>query len=141
MNITNSKEIAAWRSIAAISQDRMIELKHMTPDSDAHAKEHLEDARRHFANAAYHLKQLPNAKNTFSFSDALEHIKRGLAVTRTGWNGKGMWIMLRSPNTKSEMTLPYIYMKTVDHNLVPWLASQTDLLAEDWQIAEVTNPL
>ena len=32
------------------------------------------------------------------------------------------------------MTLPYIYMKTADDNLVPWLASQTDMLAEDWKI-------
>lgn len=140
MNSINPREITAWRNIAAISQDRMVELKHMIYDTDAHAKEHLEDARRHFANAAYHLKQLPNAEHTFGFSEALEHIKRGLAVTRTGWNGKGMWIKLRDLDKKSEMTLPYIYMKTSDHNLVPWLASQTDLLAEDWKIAGVTNP-
>jgi hypothetical protein len=34
------------------------------------------------------------------------------------------------------MTLPYIYMKTAQDDLVPWLASQTDVLAEDWGIAE-----
>jgi len=34
------------------------------------------------------------------------------------------------------MTLPYLYMKTVDNQLVPWLASQTDVLSEDWELCE-----
>ena len=49
-----------------------------------------------------------------------------------GWNGKGMYIEIFNPNENSKMTLPYIFMKTVDNNFVPWLASQTDLLANDW---------
>lgn len=56
-----------------------------------------------------------------------------LKFARTGWNGKDMYIMLQYPTEKSKMTLPYIYMKTADGNLVPWVASQTDLLSEDWE--------
>jgi len=66
------------------------------------------------------------------FGQALSLIKHGKRVTRTGWNGKGMYIALQRPDANSKMTLPYIYMSTVQCDLVPWLASQTDLLAEDW---------
>lgn len=69
---------------------------------------------------------------SLSFSKALEYLKSGGRITRSGWNGKGMWLKLQTPTSLSKMTLPYIYMKTADDNLVPWLASQTDLLAEDW---------
>ncbi len=51
---------------------------------------------------------------------------------RAGWNGKGMFITLQVPDEHSKMTLPYIYIKTVQGDLVPWLASQTDMLADDW---------
>jgi uncharacterized protein DUF2829 len=68
----------------------------------------------------------------FSFSRALEHLKLGKKVAREGWNGRGMWIALQVPDEHSKMTLPYIYMFTVNAELVPWVASQTDLLAEDW---------
>lgn len=49
-------------------------------------------------------------------------------------NAKGMWLALQTPDEHSKMSLPYIYMKTVGGGLVPWLASQTDMLAEDWGI-------
>jgi hypothetical protein len=62
----------------------------------------------------------------------IDHLKAGGYARRSGWNGKGMWIALQTPDANSKMTLPYIYMKTADDNLVPWLASQTDILAEDW---------
>lgn len=66
------------------------------------------------------------------FSDALMYLKCGQKLTRSGWNGKGMYIELQKPESQSKMTLPYIFMKTVDGDLVPWVASQTDLLADDW---------
>jgi len=69
-----------------------------------------------------------------TFGDALLNLKSGCKVARSGWNGKGMWLMLQVPDANSKMTLPYIYMKTVTEDLVPWLASQTDVLAEDWQV-------
>lgn len=69
-----------------------------------------------------------------TFGEAISALKEGKRVSRTGWNGKGMWLELQVPDAHSKMTLPYIYMKTVDDNRVPWLASQTDMLAEDWGI-------
>jgi len=73
---------------------------------------------------------------TFNFGEVLEMLKRGQKMCREGWNGKNMWIHLQVPDKHSKMTLPYIYMKTAQDDLVPWLASQTDILAEDWEIVE-----
>lgn len=67
-----------------------------------------------------------------NFGDAIQFLKDGRKVAREGWNGKGMWLALQVPDTNSKMSLPYIYMRTVSGDLVPWLASQTDVLAEDW---------
>jgi hypothetical protein len=69
---------------------------------------------------------------TFGFGAAIDKLKTGLKVAREGWNGKGMWIAMQVPDANSKMGLPYIYMSTVGGKLVPWLASQTDVLAEDW---------
>ena len=68
-----------------------------------------------------------------NFGDALHCLRNGERVCRAGWNGKNMWIALQVPDEKSKMSLPYIYMYTADKKLVPWLASQTDILAMDWQ--------
>lgn len=68
------------------------------------------------------------------FSMALRALKNGDRVSREGWNGKGMWLAVQRPDAGSLMTLPYIYMRTAQGDLVPWLASQTDMLAEDWRI-------
>ena len=69
-----------------------------------------------------------------AFGDALQALKNGHAVSRTGWNGKGMWLKLQLPNGFNQMTMPYIYMRTAQGDFVPWLASQTDVLASDWTI-------
>lgn len=71
-----------------------------------------------------------------SFEWALKKLKNGKKVCRTGWNGKGMWIHLQLPDAHSKMTLPYIYMCTATGHLVPWLASQTDILACDWEVVK-----
>ncbi len=70
-----------------------------------------------------------------NFGWALSKLKSGNAVRRTGWNGKGMWVALQVPDEHSKMQLPYLYMKTADGKLVPWLASQTDILSTDWELA------
>jgi hypothetical protein len=67
-----------------------------------------------------------------TFGQAIELLKQGVKVAREGWNGKGMWLALQRPDSGSKMSLPYIYMSTATDDLVPWLASQTDMLAEDW---------
>ena len=82
------------------------------------------------------------------FSEALKHIKDGALVQRSGWNGKGMFLFL-VPGSQFEVNrapllgiypegtvvtyCPHIDMKTADGSIVPWLASQSDLLANDWQ--------
>ena len=69
-----------------------------------------------------------------NFGSALEALKAGMRVARSGWNGKELRLELQTPDVHSKMTLPYIFMKTADSNLVPWLASQTDMLADDWEL-------
>ena len=71
-----------------------------------------------------------------NFSYALNYLKQGKKVRRSGWNGKGMWLGLQKPDPYSKMTLPYVYMYTADQHFVPWLASQTDILSEDWEEVE-----
>lgn len=68
------------------------------------------------------------------FGTALGVLRGGGRVGRTGWNSKGMWIELQVPDDQSKMSLPYIYMSTAQGDLVPWLASQTDVLANDWEL-------
>lgn len=69
-----------------------------------------------------------------TFGWAIKQLQHGERVQRAGWNGKGMWLALQVPDDHSKMTLPYIYISMADHNLVPWLASQTDMLATDWSV-------
>jgi len=95
----------------------------------------------------------------FDFGTALRALKDGSRVARKGWNGKGMWLALVRPQSKFDgfdvqphhktvktsyaavgdeieglTCLPWIGMCTADNSFVPWLASQTDMLAEDWVI-------
>lgn len=74
--------------------------------------------------------------DNLDFADALDQIKQGRRLTRKNWNGPGQYIELQTPDESSKMTLPYIYIKTAQGELVPWLASQTDLLADDWETVE-----
>lgn len=67
---------------------------------------------------------------------AVKQMHNGSRVARSGWNGKDMYLALQLPDKNSKMTLPYVYIKTVNNELVPWLCSQTDLLATDWFIVE-----
>lgn len=80
-----------------------------------------------------------------NFGEAIEELKKGKKVRRAGWNGKGIFIELQRPTETSKMTHPYIYIDTTGlqsennlapRSLVPWLASQTDMLAEDWYTVE-----
>lgn len=81
------------------------------------------------------------------FGWAIEQLKAGKLVSRVGWNGKGMWLALLRAQGTHVFTLgtnsyemrPWIGMKTADGNFVPWTASQTDILAEDWVHTYDTN--
>lgn len=68
----------------------------------------------------------------FDFGEALERLRDKEKVARDGWNGPNQYLELQVPDVGSKMTLPYIYIKTVQGDLVPWLASQTDMLSADW---------
>lgn len=79
-----------------------------------------------------------------TFGGALEALKEGRRVMRLGWNGKGMFIYMVRGWTHStpahvvpgdNAMAPFIAMKTADDKIVPWVASQTDVLAEDWREA------
>jgi hypothetical protein len=83
-----------------------------------------------------------------NFSVALRVLKAGKKIARAGWNGKNMWLQLVEMDYYSVLPekidgiktgpewnlLPWIGMKTSDDKFVPWLASQTDILAEDWEV-------
>jgi hypothetical protein len=77
-----------------------------------------------------------------NFGQAIEELKAGRKVWRNGWNGKGIFIELQKPDENSKMTSPYIFIDTTGlqtdndaapKSRVPWLASQTDMLADDWR--------
>ena len=84
--------------------------------------------------------------NNLTFGQALEALKNGKRVTRKGWNGKEMflcfvhwkdWSVNPAETHKTSTHLAsWIGMRTADNMFVPWLASQTDMLAEDWGIVE-----
>lgn len=73
-----------------------------------------------------------------NFGQAIEALKNGQKVARSGWNGKGMFLFHIAQWTYTDgkqdnyPNLPFIAMKTADNKVVPWLTSQTDALAEDW---------
>lgn len=90
--------------------------------------------KAHADAAEIRIRSLQPHTAHLNFGQALEALKEGKAVQRAGWNGKGMWLRLQTPDSGSKMTLPYIYMSTVEGALVPWLASQSDILASDWGI-------
>jgi hypothetical protein len=91
--------------------------------------------------------------DALGFGHALVALKEGKKVARAGWNGKGIFLYYVPANSYPAGQNPlgtmkgifpddmvpygaYIAMKTAQDNVVPWLASQTDVLADDWQIVE-----
>ena len=92
------------------------------------------------------------------FGMAIIALKRGECVARKGWNGKGMFLTLQTgsevdgSNMRNEgaknyygdnkvKIAPHIDMKAADETyVVGWLASQTDMLAEDWEIVKPEYP-
>ena len=73
---------------------------------------------------------------------AVKCMQNGHRVRRAGWNGKGMWLAhlpagdflaTDMPNARMQA---FVVMKTTDETVVPWLCSQSDLLATDWELAD-----
>ena len=85
-----------------------------------------------------------------SFGNAIEALKAGQRVARSGWDGKGMFLILIKYSSSIDAEkhphyhlhnvdykgVSWLGMKTADDMFVPWLASQTDILAEDWVVLE-----
>lgn len=80
------------------------------------------------------------------FGAAVKLLKEGYRVSRAGWNGKGMHLVyvagtdyqlntIAREKLVGDRQLPWVGMKTANEEFVPWLASQTDILSEDWGIA------
>lgn len=83
---------------------------------------------------------------TFGIGEAIKFMRNGHAVARKGWNGRNICLRIQKPDKNSLMTQEYIYIDTTHlqsfnrdavKGKVPWVASQTDLLAEDYVIMEV----
>jgi hypothetical protein len=87
--------------------------------------------------------------DSFDFGAALQHLRQGKRVARTGWNGKGMFVFLVPGSTFQVNRAPllgiypegttinyrdHIDIRSANGEIVPWVASQTDVLAEDWVI-------
>lgn len=69
---------------------------------------------------------------TVDIGEAVRALWSGRFMTREGWNGKGQYLGMQTPDDGSKNTLPYIWIMTADGQRVPWVCSQTDLLAVDW---------
>lgn len=113
------------------------------PNDDRHAGYITMSPKEVFDNAY-------RQNGSLTFGDAITVLKKGQRVARSGWNGKGMWLFLIQGSNDIAKLHGYgfgeyegeptfvdaVFMKTVDNKLAPWLASQTDVLAEDWLILE-----
>jgi hypothetical protein len=119
--------------------------------------EYLDGGQSNHADHAGYISWSPKAVfeksyrpvKSLTFGDAIEWMRKGQRVTRLGWNGKDMFIYIvpaaSYPAQRGAAKAwagedamipygPYIAMKTVDGTVVPWLASQTDVLGEDWTL-------
>jgi hypothetical protein len=107
----------------------------------------------------------PSMYQGMRFGHAISAMEAGMRVRRAGWNGKGMWLALVKPPpfrfclaqpmrvlAQAEATVPYyaeagialpptIIMRAADGSHVAWLASQTDILARDWETVDEREPL
>lgn len=82
------------------------------------------------------------------FGIALNRARKGAKIYREGWNGKGMFVFLvhgdsikaavheayGDPTKDGYDVRAFLMMFTAQHDLVPWVASQSDILADDWQV-------
>ena len=138
------KPLEAW---AIISRDMQELHRHRAVHGKKYTEEEL-DAEVIAFHALQYQQDLQNRKNGLTFGTALEALKHGAKIARKGWNGKGMFLLLADgidfstqanlescSNLEGDLVLPSLVMKTEDdHFSVGWLASQSDLLAEDWFI-------
>jgi hypothetical protein len=137
------KEIAIIQRIEKLEKD-----SHPPKDTvsyDTYVKE-VDEIKNRLAGLERRFKS-PIKNKYMNFGDAIATLKDGKKVARIGWNGKGMFLYYVPSSSYPAVTdiakevfgdtVPYgayIAMKTAQNNVVPWLASQTDVLAEDWEV-------
>lgn len=146
-----SKLVQAWPAVRITTRDGKFEYAEIGDVVDPNAQKVEEGYRVQYDDgyrswspkAVFERSYRPTTG--LSFGLAIEAMKMGRAVAREGWNGKGIHLKLQVPDEHSKMTLPYIYIVTsglitdnpkAPKGCVPWLASQTDMLADDWYIVE-----
>lgn len=133
-----------------------------TGADEGYLAEYLDGGESNHANHTGYISWSPKAQfekayrptSGMTFGLALEALQAGKRVARSGWNGKDMWLQLVKGRSvqlhgmgfgpinehdhdwreRVPELLSWIGMKTADNKFVPWLASQTDMLAIDWQI-------
>lgn len=70
-----------------------------------------------------------------NFGEALDGLKSGQKVARTGWNGNGMYVQLNNGGDyELSEILPFFVIKNVKNSFNTWVPSVSDLLAEDWEV-------
>lgn len=83
---------------------------------------------------------------TFSFSEAVKYLRRGMKISRKGWNGKGQYVRMVDPYNDTAFQViekadidgtlyPYFALKNAQNGFIPWVPSTGDLLADDWIFA------
>lgn len=83
---------------------------------------------------------------TFSFSEAVKYLRRGMKVSRKGWNGKGQYVRMVDPYNDAAFQViekadidgtlyTYFALKNAQNGFIPWVPSTGDLLADDWIFA------
>ena len=144
-------EVVALRKVKTEQENMLKRCRAFVVASD------LADAIDDVLNLTPENAQCPT--NGLTFGQAIDAMKLGKKVARKGWNGKGMWLCIPlvdgpkeipatgiwgKPNAEyaeqngdTVKVMPFITMKAADGSIVMgWLASQTDMLAEDWMIVE-----
>ncbi len=134
-------------------------LRHFHDEHYSRLHEINDVTTKRLCRAFYHEYTLLGEKHGLTFGQAIEAMKQGKKVARAGWNGKGMWLCVPLCNGPKEIpatgiwgkpnaeyaeqnggtvkVVPYVTMKAADGTIVMgWLASQTDMLSEDWTIVE-----
>ena len=141
-----------WSNKQGLDATLMLALSSITDkESDAISEDMM------FYNIVESVESMYPQKTGLNFGDAIQALKDGQRVAREGWNGKGMWLALSvgnpslpaanfwNPHNKAfaeqnggqAEVLSVITMKTADDKiLMGWLASQTDMLSEDWCILD-----
>ena len=120
------------------------------PDDDGFLVEYIDGGQANHPDHAGYISWSPagvferayRRVDGLTFGQAIEAMKKGKKVARAGWNGKNMHLYLVEKFTYERNDAPtivhdpFIMMSTVLNSLVPWLASQTDMLSDDWMVIE-----